>query len=97
MSAMRRVAYQRQLIALVAVGVMSTGCFEESPQQRAEAVCTVYCECAVTAGQVEQCVTQDCLPAIPAVSDECMDCVVTNAQMCTVLEDRCSNLCMSGP
>ncbi len=85
-----------QLIALVAVGVMSTGCFEETPQQRAEAVCNAYCECFVSAGQVEQCVTEQCLPDIPAVSEECMDCVVSNAQTCSAL-DQCTGLCLDDP
>lgn len=91
---MRLVGCHRELIALVAVGVMSTACFEESPQQRATAVCTEFCECFVSAGQVEQCVTEQCLPQIPPVSDECMDCVVTNAQACGALDDQCSDLCL---
>jgi hypothetical protein len=94
MSAMRHVGCQRELIALVTVGVMSTGCFEESPLQRARAVCDAYCECAFTAGQVEQCVTEQCLPILPPVSDECIDCVVTNAQVCSALDNQCTNLCL---
>ena len=94
---MRLVGCQRELISLVVVSVMSTGCFEESPQQRASAVCNAYCECFVSAGQVEQCVTEDCLPAIPPVSDECMDCVVANAQTCTALDAQCTDLCLPDP
>lgn len=94
---MRRLADQRELIALVAIGVMSTGCFNESPQQRAEAVCNAYCECSFSAGQVDQCVTEQCLPVIPPVSDECMDCVVSNSQTCTALDAQCTDLCLPDP
>lgn len=97
MSAMRLVGCMRELIALVAIGVSSTACFEESPQQRARAVCNAFCECAVTAGQVEQCVAEQCLPIVPPVSDECMDCVVANSQTCGALDSQCTDLCLSDP
>ena len=91
---MRLVGSERRLIALVAVGALSAGCFEESPQQRARAVCNAYCECVVTAGMVEQCVVDECLPVLPPVSDECLDCVIANSQACTALDAQCTDLCI---
>lgn len=90
---MRLLGCQRGLFTLVAVG-MFAGCFEESPQQRSRAVCTAYCECFVSAGQVETCVTDDCLPNLPPVNDECIDCVVSNANSCTALDAQCTDLCV---
>ena len=84
----------RRLIALVAASVGSVGCFEETPQQRARAVCNAYCECVVTAGQVEECVVEQCLPVLPPVSDECLDCVISNSQVCAALDAQCTDLCI---
>jgi hypothetical protein len=91
---MRLVGCQRGLSALVvAVGVLFAGCFEETPEQRARAVCSVYCEC-VSPGTVEQCVEEECLPEIPPVSESCLDCVIANANQCTALTDDCTPICL---
>lgn len=79
------------LLSLVVVGAVA-GCFEESPLQRAQAVCGAYCECFVTNGQVDACV-DECVVEIPPVTDECLDCVVTNSQMCTALATDCNDVC----
>lgn len=80
-------------LSVVALGSLA-GCFEETPEQRARAVCNAYCECLVSAGEVEQCVVESCLPEIPPVTDACLDCVVQNSQMCGALEAQCTDVCI---
>ena len=91
---MRLVGWMFALGAAGAGSALLAGCFEESPQQRARAVCDAYCECVVTVGQVEQCIVEQCLPALPPVSNECLDCVVQNAQTCSTLDALCTDLCI---
>jgi len=88
-----RLVGTRGLVALVALGTLAS-CFEADPQQSARAVCTAYCECVVTAGQVEMCITDDCLPILPPVSDECLDCVTANSNSCTSLDAQCTDICL---
>ena len=78
-------------LLFVAAGALA-GCFEESPLQRAQAVCGAYCECFGTNGTVDTCV-DECVVEIPPVSDECLDCVVANSQMCTDLATACNDVC----
>ena len=87
-----RIGCQGGLVALVAMSLL-VGCFEETAGQRARAVCDAYCECYVTAGEVEQCVAEECLPDLPPVSDECIDCVISNSQTCTALGSQCTDMC----
>lgn len=76
----------------VAVGLVA-GCFEASPENRAQTVCTEYCECFVTPGEVDACVV-DCVPDLPVVNDECFDCVVSNSNSCPALDAQCTDLCV---
>ncbi len=82
---------------LVFVLVM-IGC-TQSPEDRAQIVCTTFCDCIVGTGvpaQVQACVDQQCLPALPAgpaVSDACMSCVYAHESTCSVLLDQCESMC----
>ncbi len=76
--------------------VLLAACFEETPAQRAQAVCEAYCECLVSEGEVQQCVVEECLPEIPPVNDECLECVVSNSQTCSQLS-QCNDLCFDEP
>jgi hypothetical protein len=87
-----RIGSQRGLFVLVASSLL-VGCFEETSEQRSRAVCNAYCECFVTAGEVQQCVVEECLPDLPPVSDECLDCVISNSQTCTALGAQCTDTC----
>ena len=82
---------QRGLLVLAS---LLAGCFETTPQQKSRDVCTAYCDCIVTPSMVEQCITDDCLPDIPPVTDPCLDCVYANSQTCSTLFDECTDLCL---
>jgi hypothetical protein len=74
------------------------GCVQ-SDAEKAEAVCTTFCDCETGGGLpavVEMCVRNDCLPALTApVSDQCTSCVHSHQSACTALEDTCINVCFS--
>jgi hypothetical protein len=90
---MRLVGCQRWLIIGAFVGALS-GCFlNATPQTRAEDVCTAYCQCYAPS-QLDQCIQQDCLPDIPAVTDACLECVQLNSQTCSELASECTDLCL---
>jgi len=74
------------------------GC-AQSDAEKAEAVCTTFCDCETGGGLpsvVEQCVMNDCLPALrEPVSDLCTSCVHSYESTCTALETMCINSCFS--
>ena len=79
---------------MLVLACVLTGCFESSPAQNARTVCTAYCDCLVTPPMVEECIVDDCVPDIPPVSDECLQCVYMNSQTCSTLFDDCTDLCI---
>jgi hypothetical protein len=87
---MRRVDCRRGLVVVV-LGMLA-GCFEITPEQKARDVCTAFCDCLVPTN-ADRCVTEQCLPQLPPVSDPCLNCVYANSQQCGDLVDQCSNLC----
>jgi hypothetical protein len=87
---MWRVAYRRRLV-VVAIGMLA-GCFEITPEQKARDVCTALCDCLVPAN-ADRCITEQCLPRLPPVSDPCLNCVYANSQRCGDLVDQCLALC----
>lgn len=79
---------------LLAILALVAGC-HMSPEQRERDVCTAYCDCVVSPGMVETCITDDCIPALlPSVTDDCLDCVYMNSQTCSTLFNDCSDLCL---
>jgi hypothetical protein len=87
-----RLVGRSRMLWLVAVGLW-TGCFEAAPENRAQTVCTEYCECFADPGEVDECIVE-CVPDIPPVSDECLDCVLANSNSCPALEAQCTDLCV---
>jgi hypothetical protein len=85
---MRFVGCQRGVLVLAC---LLAGCFENSPEQDARTVATAYCQCFFPA-MVDTCV-DDIVPDISPVSDECVSCVYQNSQMCSTLDDECTDLC----
>ena len=80
-----------RLLALLA---LFAGC-HMSPEQREHDVCTAFCDCVVTPGMVDKCITDDCVPQLQTtVSDACLDCVYMNSQTCTTLFNDCSDMCL---
>lgn len=82
----------RVLALLVMVGCT------QMPAQKADAVCQAYCDCVdpgAIPSVVDQCVTQQCLPDLPPVTDACLDCVYAHDQVCGELFDQCTDLCLS--
>lgn len=67
-----------------------------TPQQEAEDVCTAYCKCAAPnfPGEQRTCIEQQCLPQLPPVKPECLDCVFSHDQTCTDLATQCDSLCL---
>ena len=70
------------------------GCADDDPLLRARTVCTAYCDCSASPGAVDACI-DDCVPDIPAVSDDCLQCVYANSQTCAALQSECTALCSS--
>ena len=82
---------------LLLVAGLLVGC-HQTAEEKAQDVCDAYCDC-VDPGALpavfDQCVTQQCLPQLPPVSDDCLSCVFTNDQVCTDLFSQCTNECFS--
>ena len=81
-------------VVLTLVTVLSLGgClfFNDSPQEREYAVCYAYCDCVAV--DIEACITNQCMPVLPVVSDPCFECVSQNSNSCTILDNLCSDLC----
>jgi hypothetical protein len=72
--------------------LLLAGCAGQSSEDRSRTVCTAFCECFTTAGEVDACV-DDCVPDLPDVSDDCLQCVYANSQTCSVLENDCLPEC----
>lgn len=73
------------------------GC-HQTPEEQSHDVCQAYCDCVdpgAPPATVDECITQQCLPSIPPVTDECLDCVFTHDQVCPDLFNDCSDLCLS--
>lgn len=67
------------------------------PQQRAQDVCTAFCDCSeTTTPQVNACIT-DCVPDIGTVTDDCLTCVYARSQTCGPLFDDCLSMCITQP
>ena len=82
----------RVLALLVVVGCT------QMPQEKAQDVCQAYCECVdpgAIPSVVNDCVAQQCLPQLPPVSDDCLNCVFAHDQVCPELFDQCTDLCLS--
>jgi len=80
----------RVLALLVVVGCTQT------PADKAQDVCLALCECAepgAIPSVLDDCVSQQCLPQLPPVSDDCLDCVYAHDQVCPEL-DQCTDLCL---
>ena len=72
------------------------GC-TQPPAEKAHDVCQAYCACVdpgAIPSVVDRCVVEQCLPDLPPVSDECLDCVFAHDQVCPELLDQCSDLCL---
>lgn len=73
------------------VVLLAWGC-DTSPEQEARDLCTAVCRCQFASpAQVDACI-EDCAPDVPALPDECIDCIYTYSQSCSDL-DRCEPLC----
>jgi len=46
---------------------------------------------------VQSCIDNDCLPALPPVSDACLSCVYEHESTCSGLEATCTSLCLRSP
>jgi hypothetical protein len=80
----------------VTVVVGALAACDAAPEQQRRDVCTAFCDCETgTPLALESCITDDCLPAVPAVSDVCLDCVYTYSQTCGELFNQCLASCFS--
>lgn len=80
----------RVLALLVVVGCT------QMPAEKAQDVCQAYCACTFPGAlpsTVDQCVAQMCLPAVPPVSDDCLNCVFEHEQSCSVMFTQCDASC----
>ena len=79
-------------VAMLALALGLAAC-TVPPEQRAHDVCEAYCSCVeVGTTSVAQCV-DGCVPNVPIVSDECLDCVYQNSGMCSSLISDCDDPC----
>jgi hypothetical protein len=87
-------------VLLLTVGLL-VGC-HQTPEEKALDVCDAYCDClnpGAVPSQFDQCVNQQCVPQLPPVSDDCLQCVYSHDQVCPDLEQDCTTMCfglMSG-
>ena len=83
-----------RLVVVSIVGLVLGACFDASPEQQHADVLTAVCECVTsTPVALEQCKTRLDPFVDPTPSEECMDCVYTNSQTCSVLLDDCEDPC----
>lgn len=82
-----------RLVVVSFVVLFATAC-DPSPEQAKRDVCTVACQCETNGlpSQVESCV-EACVPQVPVVSDECLECFYTYSQSCSDLERECEDAC----
>jgi hypothetical protein len=75
--------------------VLLVGC-TQTPQEKSQDVCQAYCTCTdpgAVPSVVDDCINQQCLPQLPPVTDQCLDCVFAHDQVCTDLFAQCEDLC----
>ena len=85
------------LRGLLVATCLLAGC-HQTPQEQAQDVCQAYCDCidpGAPPATTDECIAQQCLPSIPPVTDECLDCVFAHDQVCTDLFADCTDLCLS--
>ncbi len=85
-------------VLLLVAGLLA-GC-HQTPQEKSQDVCDAYCDCVnpgAPPAVFDQCVAQQCLPQLPPVTDQCLNCVFAHDQVCTDLYAQCTNLCLSLP
>jgi hypothetical protein len=81
-------------VLLLVVGLL-VGC-HQTPEEETQDVCDAYCDClypGALPSTFDQCVNQQCIPQLPPVSDPCLQCVYAHDQVCSDLEQDCSQLC----
>jgi hypothetical protein len=84
---------------LFVIVCLLAGC-QQTPAEKAQDVCQAYCDCidpGAPPATEDQCIAQQCLPNIPPVTDDCLDCVFAHDQVCTDLYADCTDLCLSQP
>ena len=80
---------------LLLVAGLLVGC-QQPPGEKAQDVCDAYCDCVAPGAlpsQFDECVQQQCLPQLPPVSDDCLNCVFEHDQVCADLEQDCTTSC----
>ena len=85
-----------RLLVMLWLCVVVAAC-DASPEQQRRDVSTSFCQCegALTPVLLDQCIAE-VLPFVDAApSEECMDCVYLNSQMCSDLSDDCAQLCLN--
>jgi len=83
----------RGIVVLVVAALV--GC-TQTPQEKAHDVCEAYCNCfepGALPSTTTTCIEQECLGAVQIVSDACLDCVFAHDQVCSDLEQDCTDLC----
>ena len=85
-----------RLVVVSIVGLLAA--CEAQPEQQRQEVGTAFCKCETsTPFALEQCL-EEVLPFVDATpTEECMDCVYLNSQMCSTLFDDCVDLCVQQP
>lgn len=69
----------------------------QTPGEKAQDVCQAYCGCldpGALPSTITTCIDTQCLPQLPPVTDQCLDCVFAHDQVCTDLYDQCTDLCL---
>lgn len=71
--------------------LLAWGC-DTPPEQEARDVCTAFCRCQTASpAKIDACV-DECAGELPALPDECVDCIYTYSQSCSDLT-RCVPMC----
>ncbi len=80
-----------RLVLVMFVALWAAAC-NVSPEQEARDLCTAVCNCTTASpAKAAECV-EECTPEVPALPDDCIDCIYTYSQSCSDL-DRCEPMC----
>ena len=81
------------LVAYAWTCVVLAGC-DLPPQIRIQQACDAICKCDASPAQFQTCTTQ-CQqdPDVQNLTDECFDCIASNANTCSVLDQTCEPIC----
>lgn len=82
----------RLVLVSFVVGVLAA--CTQSPEQKAQDLCTAVCDCEETLPSKQTECVDKCVQTAPAtISDDCINCIYTYSQSCGDLLPQCIDKC----